>query len=64
MNKMIMIVPDELKSAINKKIDEAIAENPKAETAREYFFAELLKFYDEKGYIPEFKINKAEAPKC
>ena len=54
----IVIVPNALRDAIYRKLDAAIAENPDAETGREQMFGQLLDFYDEHGYIPEFRLEK------
>jgi len=54
---MICIVPNELRDAINTELDKAFKVTPEAEKGREYFYNELLKYYDENGYIPDFSLT-------
>jgi len=54
----IVIVPNALRDAINRKLDAAIVENPDAEVGRGEMYDTLLTFYDEHGYIPEFQLEK------
>jgi hypothetical protein len=56
----MVIVPDVLRSAIDRKLDAAIAETPDAERDREVLFRQLLSFFDEHGYIPDFSLRKRE----
>lgn len=53
-----VIVPNELRDAINAKLDAAIRDYPESEKDRECLYRELLAFYDEHGYLPEFTIEK------
>ena len=53
-----VIVPKELSDAIYAKIDEQLALIPDADTDREVFYQNLLGFYNEHGYIPEFTLTK------
>jgi hypothetical protein len=53
---MIAIVPNSLSDMINTKLDTAFQEIPDAETNREALYHELLQFFDDNGYIPEFTI--------
>ena len=57
----IVIVPNDLRDAINAHLDAAIAKAPEAEIDREYFYSVLLNFFDENGYLPEFSLEKREA---
>ncbi|HXI85335.1 MAG TPA: hypothetical protein VNL17_14735 [Verrucomicrobiae bacterium] len=54
----IVIVPNELRDAINAHLDAAIARAPGAEMDREYFYSVLLAFFDENGYLPDFTLEK------
>lgn len=53
----MVIVPDSLRDAINRKLDEAIAACPGAEVDRTVFYQELLAYYNEHGELPEFTIE-------
>ena len=57
---MIVIVPNELRDAINRALDCALEDCPEAERDRESLYHQLLEYFDEHGSIPEFKIAKAE----
>jgi hypothetical protein len=56
----MVIVPDTLRDAINVKLDAAFILTPEAEKDREHLFQQLLAFYDEHGYLPEFALSKPE----
>lgn len=53
-----MIVPNELHDAINAKLTEAFSDLPDAEQDRNFLYQELLEFFDENGYLPEFSVQK------
>ena len=55
---MFLIVPDNLKEAIDAKLDAAIALVPDAAKDREDLYWELLSFFDKHGFIPDFTIGK------
>ena len=60
-----LVVPNALSEAIQAKISTAIAasDDPtEAEKGREMFYEELLRFYDDHGYIPEFSLTKQVKP--
>jgi hypothetical protein len=54
----IVIVPNELRDAINAKLDAALSVTPGAEPDREYLYSTLLAFFHEHGYLPEFELHK------
>lgn len=57
-----VIVPNELRDAIHKKIDEAAVGLPPAfEENREAIYQTVLEYYDEHGVIPDFKLQAAPA---
>jgi len=58
----IIIVPNELRDAINKKLDEAIVTCTEKITTenREFFYRELLAYFDEHGIIPDFSLVKKD----
>lgn len=55
-----VIVPNELRDAINSRLDTAYKECPDAEIDRDIHYHELLRLYDENGRIPEFTLAKRE----
>lgn len=55
---MIVIVPNCLRDAINAKLDKAIEACPEAAKDREYFYDQLLAYFDEHGEVPDFNISK------
>ena len=57
----VVIVPNELRDAINRKLDAAIEQVPDAKKGREVFYEHLLGYYDEHGIIPDFDIVPADA---
>lgn len=74
----IVVVPNDLRDAINAKLDAALAECPEAAPDREHFYDTLLNYYDEHGSLPDFHLAKygpcehcggptdreGECPKC
>lgn len=56
----LVVVPNELRDAINAKLDAAIVEQPGAAADREYLYNCLLGFYAEYGCLPEFELAKRE----
>ena len=57
---MLVIVPDSLRDAINKKLDAALAECPDAEKDREHLYGQLLDYFNEHGVIPDFTLGKTQ----
>jgi len=57
---MIVIVPNELRDALNEKLDAAFLEVPEAEKDRDVLYHQLLSYFDEYGVIPNFKLQKEE----
>lgn len=57
---MLVIVPNELRDAINAKLDKAIAECPGAEIDRQELFRQLLTYYNDHGVIPDFSVKPKE----
>lgn len=53
-----VIVPNDLRELIEHKRDAALLEAPGAAVDREAFYAQLLAFYDENGYVPDFCLQK------
>lgn len=60
----IVIVPNELRDAINQRLDAAFAACPGAEgeVDREHLYQWMLAYYDERGELPEFRIQKVAEP--
>ena len=54
----IVILPNYVRDAINKKLDTAIAECPGAEADRELFFSKMLAYFYEHNELPEFRLVK------
>jgi hypothetical protein len=57
----LFIVPDSLRNAINAKLDAALTDVPDAAKDRDHLYHELLYFFNENGYLPEFSIGKKDA---
>ena len=56
----LVIVPNALRDAINDALDEALHEAPPdAAQDREALYRQLVAFYDEHGYIPDFTVAKS-----
>ena len=53
---MIVIVPNELRDAINEKLNAAIEEHKDAEQDRDLLFSQLLWHFNKYGTIPEFTL--------
>lgn len=56
----LAIVPNEVRDMINERLDAAILANPGSEQAREILYHQLLGFFDDYGYLPEFHLEKIE----
>lgn len=55
---MFIIVPDHVRDAINRKLDEKLFYMPEAEIDRELFYNQLLGHYEAYGVIPDFTIER------
>lgn len=53
---MLVIVPNELRDQIYAKIDAALIDAPEAAADRDHYYQELLAFFNENGYIPDFSL--------
>ena len=53
-----VVLPNELRDEINALLDEQFLIYPDAEKDREVFFSMLLAFFDEHGYLPDFKLSQ------
>ncbi len=60
---MLVIVPNVLRDAINKKLDEALKACPEAEVDRGIFYDRLLSHFNEHGVLPDFTLEKMEPTK-
>ena len=54
----MVIVPNELRDAINAKLDTAIAACPDAAKDRDTLYKQLLTYFDEHGEVPDFDLAK------
>lgn len=52
----MVIIPNEVRDAINKRLDVVLHEHPESEIDRELFYAQCLQYYDETGLIPEIRL--------
>ena len=57
----IVIVPNQLRDLIQAKLDEQIVLHPAAEADREELYSQLLGFFNEYGYVPDFELSKRPA---
>ena len=56
----IVIVPNSLRDRINAALDVALADAPDATPDdREALYHQLLAFYDQNGYVPDFTVAKS-----
>lgn len=60
---MMIIVPNFIRDSINEKLNIAFKEVPDAAKDRDYFYEELLNYYDEHGIIPDFNLTPNEKRK-
>ena len=56
-------MPNALRDEIDAQLDAAIAECPEAAIEREALYEQLLAYYDEHGFVPEFSITKKDGDK-
>ncbi len=59
---MYVIVPNYVRDAINKRLDEALGDLPVPAPDREIMYDTLLRAYNETGQIPSFDIKGPETP--
>ena len=57
---MLVVVPDTLRVAIDKKLDTAIAQHPDAAKDRDELFRQLLSYFNEHGVVPDFDLVKKQ----
>lgn len=57
----LVAVSNHLSDAIYQVLDKALEGCPEAAPDREVLYGQLLSFFDEHGYIPEFSLTKREA---
>lgn len=57
-----VIVPNTLRDAIYGRIDAELLKWPGAIGDREYFYNQLLCYFNEHGEIPEFDLVKKDTP--
>ena len=58
----MVIVPNELRDAINKKLDEKSEGLIYPESDRELMYNQLLDYYDNHGVIPDFDLKQVGKP--
>jgi len=54
----LCIVPNDLRDAIYKKIDEQLVDRPALVEHRESIYLDLLNYFDEHGVIPDFSLQE------
>ena len=59
----MVIVPNELRDAINAKIDTALKACPEVASEREGIYQDLLCYFDKHGEIPEFTLRVPGTPR-
>ena len=52
----MVIVPNVLSDAINKKLDAAFEKVPEAAKDRDVLYHKLLEYFDEYGVVPDFDV--------
>jgi hypothetical protein len=57
---MFFVVPNELRDAINAKLDVAIVACPGAAKDRDELYGYLLGYFNEHGVIPDFSLQKKD----
>ena len=55
-----VIVYNELRYAIYRKVDEALEAAPEFRSERESIYRDILAYYDEHGTIPDFSLRPAQ----
>lgn len=54
----IVIIPVQLEKGINEALAKAFENCPAAAKDKDQLFQQLLHFFDQYGYIPEFEVEK------
>lgn len=54
----IVVIPDYIYNEITRKLDAAIEAHPDAEPDREFLRSEVVTFFCEHGYVPNFDLGK------
>lgn len=54
----LVIVPNFIQDTINTKLDEVLAATPDAQRYRDIYYHKLLEFFDDHGYVPDFRIEE------
>lgn len=57
---MFVILPNRVKSEINRRIDEFLKEHPEKEHVRDDLYDEMLQFFGHRGQIPEITLPEGE----
>jgi hypothetical protein len=55
---MIVIVPNYVSDAINKKLDELLETCPDAINSRSHLYEQLLEYYNNNGELPDCSLAK------
>jgi hypothetical protein len=55
-----IVVPDALYNAIHKRLDEEFQKFPDAEKDRDHLYHQILEFFSEHGFLPEFTLEKVQ----
>ena len=56
---MLVIVPNELRDAIQRKLGEALKDFPEcSKEDRQFLYQQILKYYNEHGVVPDFQLKK------
>ena len=58
---MLVIVPDSLYNEIQAKLDTAFVKMPDAERDRDCLYRQLLFFFNEHGFLPDFEVVKKDS---
>lgn len=53
----VVLVPNELRDEIYKRVDTAIEKNPQFKDQRESIYKEILEYFDWHGTIPDFSLE-------
>lgn len=56
----LVIVPNYVRDAINKRIDDAIVVEPGAAAEREQIYKTLVAYFSEYGAVPDFTLKRRE----
>jgi hypothetical protein len=56
----MVIVPNDIRDAINAKLDAAILAVPDAAKDRDALYEQLLDYFDQHGVVPDFTLTPKE----